>query len=85
MDRAALRTSVTKTHRLCVVEEGWPQSGLCAEVCALAMEDFFDQLDQPVVRITGADIPLPYAANLEKQALPQVDDVVKIVRRMMGK
>lgn len=85
LDRATLRKSVSKTHRLVVVEEGWPQNGLAAEICALAMEDFFDELDAPIVRITGADIPMPYAASLEVKATPQVEDIVKIVARSLGK
>ena len=76
LDRQCIIDSVRKTHRLISVEEGWPFAGIGAEIAALAMEDLFDELDAPVVRVTGKDIPLPYAANLEKMALPSAADVV---------
>jgi pyruvate dehydrogenase E1 component beta subunit len=62
------------------VEEGWPQSGVGAEISARIMEEAFDYLDAPVIRITGRDVPMPYAANLEKLALPNVADVVEAVK-----
>ena len=61
-------------------EAGWPVAGIGSEIAAIAMEDLFDELDAPVVRVTGKDIPLPYAANLEKMALPTVDDIVDAAR-----
>ena len=71
-----------KTHRVVTVEEGWPQSGVGAEIAALIMEsDAFDYLDAPVERITGADVPMPYAIPLEKLALPQQEDIVAAVKR----
>jgi pyruvate dehydrogenase E1 component beta subunit len=76
MDTAALVRSVQKTGRCVVVEEGWPQSGVGAEVAARIMENAFDYLDAPVARVTGKDVPMPYAANLEKLALPSVAEVV---------
>jgi pyruvate dehydrogenase E1 component beta subunit len=80
MDKQAIIDSVRKTHRLVTVEEGWPTAGIGSEIAAIAMEELFDELDAPVVRITGKDVPLPYAANLEKLALPTTDDIVDAVR-----
>ena len=76
MDHDAILASVRKTHRCVTVEEGWPQCGIGAEIIAVVMEGAFDELDAPVRRITGKDVPMPYAANLEKLALPNVDEVV---------
>jgi pyruvate dehydrogenase E1 component beta subunit len=76
MDSAAIIESVKKTGRCVSVEEGWPQSGVGAEIIAKIMEQAFDYLDAPVVRICGKDVPMPYAANLEKLALPNVGEVV---------
>lgn len=70
-----------KTHRLVTVEDGYPQHGVGAEICALAMEACFDELDAPAERVTAWDVPLPYARNLEAAALPQVEHVVKAVLR----
>ena len=80
MDTETIVESVKKTGRIVTVEEGWAQSGVGAEIAARMMEHAFDWLDAPVVRITGKDVPMPYAANLEKLALPSVDDVVKAVK-----
>jgi pyruvate dehydrogenase E1 component beta subunit len=71
--------SVKKTGRLVTVEEGWPQGGIGAEISAQVMEKAFDYLDAPVMRVTGKDVPMPYAANLEKLALPNVDEVIAAV------
>ena len=76
LDRATIVNSVKRTNRLVSLEEGWPQCGIGAELAAVMMEDAFDYLDAPVMRVTGKDVPMPYAANLEKLALPQVADVV---------
>ncbi len=76
MDSGAVIASVKKTGRCVTVEEGWPQSGTGAEIIARVMEEAFDYLDAPVVRICGKDVPLPYAANLEKLALPSVGEVI---------
>jgi len=76
MDTDAILRSVQKTGRCVVVEEGWPQSGVSSEVAARIMEHAFDYLDAPVARVTGKDVPMPYAANLEKLALPSVAEVV---------
>ncbi|MEN3379043.1 MAG: pyruvate dehydrogenase component beta subunit [Hyphomicrobiales bacterium] len=76
MDTETVVNSVKKTGRCVVVEEGWQQSGVGAEVAARIMESAFDYLDAPVARVSGKDVPMPYAANLEKLALPSVADVV---------
>lgn len=76
MDIETVLTSVRKTNRCVTIEEGFPQSGIGAEISAQIMQHAFDHLDAPVIRITGKDVPMPYAANLEKLALPNIDDIV---------
>jgi pyruvate dehydrogenase E1 component beta subunit len=76
LDTDTIVDSVKKTNRLVSVEEGWAQSGIGAEIAAVAMEHAFDWLDAPVARVSGKDVPMPYAANLERLALPQVEDIV---------
>ena len=80
LDRQAVLTSLAKTNRMVVVEEGWPTCSISAEIMAICMEEGFDDLDAPVMRVTDADVPLPYAANLEKMALIKADDVVKAAK-----
>jgi len=80
LDRAAVLASLKKTNRLVVVEEGWPTCGIASEIMAICMEDGFDDLDAPVLRVTNVDVPLPYAANLEKAALLKAEDVVAAAR-----
>jgi len=80
MDSDTIIESVKKTGRLVTVEEGWRQSGVGAEIAARVMEEAFDYLDAPVLRVTGKDVPMPYAANLEKLALPSVADVVEAAK-----
>jgi pyruvate dehydrogenase E1 component beta subunit len=80
MDTETIIASVKKTGRLVTVEEGWPQSGVGSEIAARMMEHAFDYLDAPVMRITGKDVPMPYAANLEKLALPSVAEVVEAAK-----
>ena len=80
MDVDTIIASVRKTGRCITVEEGWPQSGIGSEISAQVMEKAFDYLDAPVIRITGKDVPMPYAANLEKLALPNVGEVVEAAR-----
>ena len=75
-DAATVVQSVKKTNRMVSVEEGWPFAGIGAEIAAVAMEECFDWLDAPVKRVAGKDVPLPYAANLERLAVPQVEDIV---------
>jgi pyruvate dehydrogenase E1 component beta subunit len=74
--------SVKKTNRIVAVEEGWPFAGIGAEIAALVMERCFDWLDAPVKRVSGKDVPLPYAANLEHLAVPQVEDIVAAAREV---
>jgi pyruvate dehydrogenase E1 component beta subunit len=80
MDTETIIESVKKTGRLVTVEEGWRQSGVGAEIAARMMEEAFDYLDAPVTRVTGEDVPMPYAANLEKLALPSVAKVVEAAK-----
>jgi pyruvate dehydrogenase E1 component beta subunit len=75
MDTDTIVRSVMKTNRLVSVEEGWPVAGIGSEMAALMMEHAFDYLDAPVARVAGVDVPMPYAANLEKLALPQPDSI----------
>ena len=80
LDKQAVLTSLAKTNRLVVVEEGWPTCSIASEIMAICMEEGFDDLDAPVLRVTNEDVPLPYAANLEKLALIKADDVVKAAK-----
>ncbi|MPZ58668.1 MAG: pyruvate dehydrogenase complex E1 component subunit beta [Rhizobiales bacterium] len=80
MDSATVVQSVMKTGRCVTVEEGWPQNGIGAEIAARVMVEAFDYLDAPVTRVTAEDVPMPYAANLEKLALPSVPKVVDAVK-----
>ena len=77
LDTETIINSVKKTNRVVTCEEGFPFSGIGSEISAVINENAFDWLDAPVTRVTGKDVPMPYAANLEKLALPQVDDIVK--------
>ena len=83
LDLDAILASVAKTNRLVTVEEGWPFAGIGSEIAALMMEHGFDLLDAPVARVTGKDVPLPYAANLEKLALPSADDIVAAAKSVL--
>jgi pyruvate dehydrogenase E1 component beta subunit len=83
LDMATVIASVHKTGRCVIVEEGWPQSGIGAEICARLVEEAFDDLDAPVRRVTGKDIPMPYAANLERLALPQAEEVVAALKAVL--
>ena len=80
LDVETIVNSVKKTNRLVSVEEGWPRFGLGSEMSAVMMEHAFDYLDAPVTRVTGKDVPMPYAANLEQLALPQTADVVQAAK-----
>ncbi len=82
LDTATVVESVKKTNRLVSAEEGWPSAGIGAEIAALMMEHAFDWLDAPVKRVCGADVPMPYAANLEKLALPQVADITDAAKQV---
>jgi pyruvate dehydrogenase E1 component beta subunit len=81
-DTATVAASVKKTNRIVSVEEGWLFAGIGAEIAAMVMEQCFDWLDAPLKRVAGKDVPLPYAANLERLALPQVEDIVTAAREV---
>ena len=80
LDTATVVESVRKTNRIVAVEEGWPVCGICAEIAAVLMEQAFDDLDAPMVRVTGEDVPMPYAANLEALALPNPNKIVQAAK-----
>jgi len=80
LDTETVLASVRKTNRLVTVEEGWRACSIGSEIAACVAADAFDYLDAPPMRVTGADVPMPYAANLEKLALPSVDDVIAAVK-----
>ncbi|MDD9910279.1 MAG: pyruvate dehydrogenase complex E1 component subunit beta [Ahrensia sp.] len=85
MDLETVMQSVMKTNRCVTIEEGFPQSGVGSEISAQIMENAFDYLDAPVIRVTGKDVPMPYAANLEKLALPSVAEVIEAVKAVTYK
>ncbi|MFZ5704721.1 MAG: pyruvate dehydrogenase complex E1 component subunit beta [Pseudomonadota bacterium] len=80
LDKATVLESLKKTNRMVVVEEGWPTCSIASEICTIAMEEAFDDLDAPVRRVTNVDVPMPYAASLEKAALLKASDVVDAVK-----
>ncbi|WP_030540510.1 pyruvate dehydrogenase complex E1 component subunit beta [Sphingobium sp. DC-2] len=82
LDTATVLQSLKKTNRLVVVEEGWPVCSISSEIAAVVMEQGFDDLDAPVLRVTNEDVPLPYAANLEKAALIDADRVVTAAKKV---
>ena len=82
LDRETVLRSLAKTNRMVAVEEGWPVCSISSELMAIAMEEGFDDLDAPVLRVTNVDVPLPYAANLEKLALIKVADVVEAAKKV---
>ncbi|MDO6416916.1 pyruvate dehydrogenase complex E1 component subunit beta [Sphingomonas sp. BIUV-7] len=85
LDRQTVLKSLAKTNRMVVVEEGWPTCSVASEIMALAMEEGFDDLDAPVLRVTNIDVPLPYAANLETEALLKVGDVIEAAKKVCYK
>ena len=85
LDTATVLASLKKTNRMVVVEEGWPVCSISSEIIAVAMEQGFDDLDAPVLRVTNVDVPLPYAANLEKLALLKAEDVVSAAKKVCYK
>ncbi|WOE74081.1 pyruvate dehydrogenase complex E1 component subunit beta [Alterisphingorhabdus coralli] len=82
LDKQAVLDSLAKTNRMVVVEEGWPTCSIASEIAAIAMEEGFDDLDAPVLRVTNEDVPLPYAANLEELALVDAERVIAAVRKV---
>jgi pyruvate dehydrogenase E1 component beta subunit len=85
LDTAAVLDSVHRTHRLLVVQEGWPFAGVASEVIALVSDQAFDWLDAPPARLTNRDVPMPYARNLEDLVLPNPEKVVDGARRLLGR
>ena len=83
LDTETIVESVKKTNRIVSVEEGWPFAGIGSEIAAIMMEQCFDWLDAPVKRVHGVDVPLPYAANLERLATPQVEDIVAAAKEVL--
>ena len=82
MDTATILASVRKTNRCVTVEEGWPQGSVGSYISSVIMQEAFDWLDAPVINCTGKDVPMPYAANLEKLALVTTAEIVDAVRRV---
>ncbi len=84
LDKAAVLSSLKKTNRLIIAEEGWPVCSIGSEIAAICMEEGFDDLDAPVLRITNEDVPMPYAANLERATLINADKIVAGARKLLG-
>ncbi len=82
LDTATVLASLRKTNRLIVAEEGWPTCSIASEIAAVCMEQGFDDLDAPVLRVTDIDVPLPYAANLEKAALINAARIVETAKKV---
>ncbi len=85
LDTATVMASLARTNRLMVVEEGWPTCSIASEIAAVAMEQGFDDLDAPVLRVTNVDVPLPYAANLEREALVSVPRILATARTLCNR
>jgi pyruvate dehydrogenase E1 component beta subunit len=83
LDVDSILTSVQKTNRLVYLEEGWPYLGVGAQIAAMVQEEAFDDLDAPVLRVTSADVPMPYAKNLEQAAKPNADRVVEACKKVL--
>ena len=86
LDTETIMNSVKKTEHLVTVEGGWPQHGVGSEICAQLMEsEAFDWLDSPASRVTGADVPMPYAENLENASIPTVQNIINVVKRQLAR
>ena len=85
LDRQAVLDSLAKTNRVIVAEEGWPTCSIASEIVTICMEEGFDHLDAPVLRVCNEDVPLPYAANLEKLALLDSEAIVAAAKRVCYK
>jgi pyruvate dehydrogenase E1 component beta subunit len=85
LDKATVLASLAKTNRLVFAEEGWPTCSVGSEIIAICMEEGFDDLDAPIIRVTNEDVPMPYAANLEKAALINADKIAAGVRKVLGR
>ena len=84
LDNETFLPSIAKTHRALIVDEGWRSGGISAEISARIMEEAFYELDAPVERICGAEVPMPYARHMEQAALPQVETIIATIKRMVG-
>ena len=84
LDKSTVLASLKKTNRLIVAEEGWPACSIGSEIAAICMEEGFDDLDAPVLRITNEDVPMPYAANLERLALISANKIIATCRKVLG-
>jgi pyruvate dehydrogenase E1 component beta subunit len=84
LDKATVLASLKKTNRLIVAEEGWPACSIGSEIAAICMEEGFDDLDAPVMRVTNEDVPMPYAANLERATLINADKIVSAIKQLFG-
>ena len=82
LDKETVLASLARTNRLVIAEEGWPTCSIASEIIAICMEDGFDLLDAPVLRVCNEDVPLPYAANLEAMALIDADRIAAAVRKV---
>jgi pyruvate dehydrogenase E1 component beta subunit len=85
LDKSCILASLAKTNHMVVVEEGWPTCSIASEIMAIVMEDGFDDLDAPLARVANEDVPLPYANNLEKAAIIDVDRIVGAVKKTLGR
>jgi pyruvate dehydrogenase E1 component beta subunit len=85
LDKATVLASLNKTNRLVMAEEGWPACSIGSEIAAICMEEGFDDLDAPVMRVTNEDVPMPYAANLERATLINADKIVAACRKVVGR
>ena len=82
LDKNTVIDSVKKTNRLVTVEESWPFASVGSEIVSIVQKDAFDYLDAPIIKINSADVPMPYSSVLEKQYLPQVDDIIKAIEEV---
>jgi pyruvate dehydrogenase E1 component beta subunit len=85
LDKATVLASLKKTNRLVMAEEGWPACSIGSEIAAICMEEGFDDLDAPVMRVTNEDVPMPYAANLERATLINADKIAAVCRKVIGR
>ncbi|ODA68452.1 2-oxoisovalerate dehydrogenase subunit beta [Methyloligella halotolerans] len=85
LDLETILASLAKTHRLVAIEESWPVCSIASEICARVTQEGFDDLDAPPLTVSGADVPMPYAANLEKLALPRTEQVIAAAKKVLYK
>jgi pyruvate/2-oxoglutarate/acetoin dehydrogenase E1 component len=83
LDTATVLASVARTHRAVIIDEGWRSGGISAEICTRIIEGAFYELDAPVARVCGEEVPIPYAGHLEQAALPQVDTIVRATQELV--